>query len=162
MAVHWTCVVLFLRAKPESQPANVDLSDYELVGYTSMGHRFVHYLVDVLFLLPIFYSVSQHILQNVYMLQLMFVLLYLFYCLLSEAIFRQTLGKMATGSCVASIGGPLTFGKVVGRTFARLIPFDRFSFLFRANWHDSNSNTTVVYINSWEKVFDEEQPAPAQ
>jgi hypothetical protein len=164
LAVHWTCAVLLLRAKPETQPANVDLSDYELVSYTSMGHRFMHYLLDVLFLLPIFYNMSQNISRpsslNVYMTELLFLLLYLLYCLLSEAIFRQTLGKMATGSCVASIGGQLTFGKVLGRTFARLIPFDRFSFLFRANWHDTTSNTTVVYVNTWEKVFDETPPEP--
>jgi hypothetical protein len=165
LAIHWTCVVLFLRAKPDTQPANVDLSEYELVGYTSMGHRFVHYLLDMLFLLPIFFNMSESIShffsRNVYMMELLFLLLYLLYCLLSEAIFRQTLGKMATGSCVASIGGQLTFGRVLGRTFARLIPFDRFSFLFRANWHDTTSNTTVVYVNTWEKVFSEEQPAPA-
>src|SRR5688572_8451236 len=43
------CVIVFLVAKPERRVEKVDISDYELVAYTSTGHRFVHYLLDVLF-----------------------------------------------------------------------------------------------------------------
>jgi len=152
------CVVLFIMAKPKTQPAAIDLSEYELVSYTSTGHRFVHRLLDLLFLVPV-YVFWQRILprvweESLYMAEVLMLILYLTYCFLSEAIFRQTLGKIVTGSCVASTGNTLTTGRILRRTMARMIPFDNISFLFGANWHDKTNNTTVVYIDTWEKVFD--------
>lgn len=158
-----TSMVLFLRAKPDNQPARVDISNYELVSYTSMGHRFVHYLLDSLFLLPnLFYLLNSEnfLRESSLLLSVALGLFYLLYCTLSETIFRQTLGKMATNSCVVSIGIPLTTGRIILRTLARRIPFDNFSFLFKANWHDNVTSTAVVYINSWEKAFaEDEEPA---
>lgn len=81
---------------------------------------------------------------------------YFLYCFLSEAIFRQTFGKIATNSCVVSKGMRLSTGRVLVRTLCRYIPFDGFSFLFRGNWHDNVSSTAVVYIDTWEKVFEVE------
>jgi len=159
LVVNIGCAVVFIMAKPQTQPAAIDLSEYELVEYTSTGHRFVHRLLDLLFLAPI-YLFWQQVLpyywdDSVFMGQLLMILIYLIYCFLSESIFRQTLGKIATKSCVTSIGGPLTAGRVLVRTLARLIPFDNVSFLFGANWHDKTTHTSVVYINTWEKVFEE-------
>ena len=161
--INVVCVVLFLRAKPYTQPAAINLAEYELVSYTSMGHRFVHHLLDMVFVFPVFMFWTQVLprifSRNEYMMELLFVFIYLVYCFLSEAIFRQTLGKMATNSCVTSNGPELTGGRVLLRTFARLIPFDRLSFLFRANWHDKTTYTSVVYVDTWEKAFDESNPA---
>lgn len=47
------CVTVFIIAKPERPVEKIDLSEYELVSYTSAGHRFLHYLLDVLFLFPV-------------------------------------------------------------------------------------------------------------
>lgn len=153
------CAVLFLRAKPQTQPAAINLVEYELVNYTSMGHRFVHHLLDMLFIVPVFLFWREVLyVRNEYMLELLFLLVYLVYCFLSEAVFRQTLGKIATNSCVTSNGPDLTAGRVLLRTLARLIPFDRASFLFRANWHDKTTYTSVVYIDTWEKVFEDSNP----
>lgn len=156
------CMVLFLRARPQSQPAAIDLAQYELVSYTSTGHRFVHYLLDMLFLIPVFLfwqeRMPSHSWENPYLMQVLFLLIYLVYCFLSEAIFRQTLGKIATNSCVTAIGYQPSSGRILIRTLARLIPFDRFSFLFGANWHDKSSSTTVVYVDTWEKAFDDSNP----
>lgn len=161
-AANIVCAVLFLRATPQTQPAVINLAEYELVSYTSMGHRFVHHLLDMLFVLPIFSFWTQVLprvfSRNEYAMQLLFAFIYLVYCFLSEVIFRQTLGKMVTNSCVTSNGPELTGGRVLLRTLARLIPFDRLSFLFRANWHDKTSYTSVVYVDTWEKVFDESDP----
>lgn len=155
-------IVLFLRARPQSQPASIDLGNYELVSYTSMGHRFVHHLLDMLYLIPVFLfwqdRLPNYSWENPYLMEALFLLIYLVYCFLSEAIFRQTLGKMATNSCVAGIGYTPSASRILLRTLARLIPFDRFSFLFGANWHDKTSSTSVVYINTWEKVFEESDP----
>lgn len=162
LLLNLTCMVFFLRAKPVSQPAAIDLAEYELVSYTFTGHRFIHYLLDMLFVLPIFLFWRQvlpyHFQANPYLMQLLLVITYLAYCFLSESIFRQTLGKIATGSCVTTIGRPFTPGRILLRTLARLIPFDKLSFLFRANWHDKTTYTSVVYIDTWEKVFDESNP----
>ena len=136
----------------------MDLAEYELVNYTATGHRFVHYLLDVLFIIPIFLFWRQflpyRLHENPYALQALCSLIYLIYCFLSELMFRQTLGKIATRSCVTTIGHPYTGGRMLLRTLARLIPFDRFSFLFGANWHDKTTSTAVVYVDTWEKAFE--------
>lgn len=159
------CFVALLVAKPERPIPRIDLGDYQLVSYTSTGHRFVHYLLDALFLLPIMLSGLAYIEYfdgGIGLRILAYTLYYgayFFYSFLSEAIFRQTFGKMLTNSCVVSNGINLTTGRVLLRTLCRYIPFDGFSFLWGGNWHDSVSSTSVVYVDSWEKVFEEEIPA---
>lgn len=152
-------VVLFLIVKPQSQPAAIDLSEYELVEYTSTGHRFVHYLVDTLYVLPMFaatYSiVSYNMGENFLVRNVVYIFCCFLYAFLSETIFRQTLGKIMTRSCVAGIGYKPTAGRILLRTLGRWIPFDPFSFLSGRNWHDSTTSTTVVYVDSWEKAFTE-------
>ncbi len=157
----WITLVIFLiKCKPEKQIQKVDLKEYDMVSFTSIGHRFVHYLVDILFMLPIGIWVIQFLFireQEPLIMKLIFNSTYLLYCFLSEAIFGQTLGKMVTRSCVASNGVPLSSNRVFLRTLSRLIPFDGISFLFGAKWHDRVSSTAVVYVDSWEMAFDEKK-----
>ena len=65
-----------------------------------------------------------------------------------ESSFGRTLGKLVTGTrVIAEDGGEARFGQVLGRSFARMIPFEPFS--FRAGpvgWHDSMSGTRVIRI----------------
>ncbi|MBO9199932.1 MULTISPECIES: RDD family protein [Niastella] len=168
-------VVLLIREKPEKQVQKVNLKDYDLVAFTTGSHRFVHYLLDFLFMLPVFLSLSRMLNTIRYYtryqfqdwnpvlftlcIELFVVFCYLLYYYLSEAIFRQTFGKMITNSCVVSDGVELSNGRVFLRTLCRLIPFDRIAFLFGAKWHDRASRTAVVYVDTWEKTFDESQPA---
>lgn len=164
-AVWLTLVVLLIICKPGKQVQKVNLQEYDMVAFTSMGHRFVHYLLDLFFLIPLWLSTFQLMNMGRYgsemtelAVRFVFATSYLLYCFLSEAIFRQTFGKLITKSCVVSDGVELTTGRVFWRTMARLIPFDAFSFLFGAKWHDRASSTAVVYVNSWEKAFEEKQP----
>ena len=158
-----TLAVLLIMCKPEKPVKKINLQDYDMVAYTTMSHRFVHYLLDSLFILPtlIFLlqlmSISRFDVDDLFvlLLQLIFLVSYVMYCFFSEVIFRQTIGKMVTRSCVVSDGPPLSIGRIFGRTMARLIPFDPIAFLFGAKWHDSASATSVVYVDSWEKAFDE-------
>lgn len=67
----------------------------------------------------------------------------------SEALFGRTLGKLVTGTrLVSESGGAPTFGQVLGRTFARFIPFEPVTFLGRSGvgLHDRLSRTRVVRI----------------
>lgn len=159
-AIGLFCVFVFLKLKPDRAVERIDINDYELVSFTSTGHRFVGYLLDVLFLIPIWLPWYNYTLYagnglSKVLAYIMFYGGYFLYCFLSESIFRQTFGKIITNSCVVSNGINLTTGRVLIRTLCRYIPFDGFSFLANANWHDRLSSTGVVYTDSWEKVFEE-------
>lgn len=69
------------------------------------------------------------------------------YYLFFEATTSRTLGKLLTGTKVVNIvGGKPSFGQILGRTFARCIPFEPFSFFGTParGWHDSLTKTYVV------------------
>lgn len=63
-----------------------------------------------------------------------------------EYKFQKTIGKLITKTKVLSADGEnAQIGDIIVRTFCRLIPLDRLSFLFASNgFHDRLSNTTVV------------------
>ena len=74
----------------------------------------------------------------------------LLYYIPMEGFFGFTIGKLVTGTrVVTEQGGRPAWGQVIGRTFARFIPFEPFSLLFsndkeRRGWHDSLPKTYVV------------------
>jgi uncharacterized RDD family membrane protein YckC len=76
------------------------------------------------------------------------VLIFLAYYIISEAVWGKTLAKLITKTKVVDKDGNLpSWGKTIGRTFARFIPFETLSFLtrkFPAGWHDKLSKTYVV------------------
>jgi len=70
------------------------------------------------------------------------------YYVLFETLGGRTLGKLVTGTKVVSADGrPASFSQIVGRTFARFIPFDAFTFFGSTpGWHDSLSKTRVIRV----------------
>ena len=69
------------------------------------------------------------------------------YYLLLEAAMSRTIGKLATGTVVVNErGGKPTFGQFAGRSLARWIPFEAFSFFSqeRRGFHDRLPGTYVV------------------
>ena len=72
------------------------------------------------------------------------------YYVFTEAIFQRTPAKFITGTMVVTEDGQCpSFGQFVGRSFARLIPFEAFSFLGGSKpvgWHDSLSGTRVIKV----------------
>jgi len=69
------------------------------------------------------------------------------YYMAFEGLFSRTIGKLVTGTIVVDESGfPPSFGQLLGRTLARFIPFEPFSFLGSKTrgWHDSLSGTYVV------------------
>jgi uncharacterized RDD family membrane protein YckC len=79
----------------------------------------------------------------------------LVYYILMEGLFARTLGKFACGMRVVNRdGGVPTWGQVVGRTFARWIPFE-FVAIFgseRLMLHDSLAKTLVVRTTGPERL----------
>ena len=68
-----------------------------------------------------------------------------------EWLTGRTLGKLVTGThVIAEEGGAPSLLRILGRTLARWIPFEAFSFLFGdgrpVGWHDSLSKTRVVRV----------------
>jgi uncharacterized RDD family membrane protein YckC len=69
---------------------------------------------------------------------------------------QRSLGKYLTGTKVISLKGrPLTFGQSLLRSLLRFFPFDAFTFLAHAKWHDSWSKTMVV-SNAFPQDYAEE------
>ena len=70
------------------------------------------------------------------------------YFFLLEALCQKTVGKLLTGTKVISMdGGRPSIGQFLGRTAARYIPFEAFSFLTSQEprgWHDTLSGTRVI------------------
>ncbi len=77
---------------------------------------------------------------------IVFFIFRLIYYTFFESIFGATPGKYLTGTRVIgeTSGRRPEVGTVVGRTLARYIPFEVFSFLAGGNWHDAASGTRVV------------------
>jgi uncharacterized RDD family membrane protein YckC len=69
------------------------------------------------------------------------------YYALCEGLFGRTLGKLVTRTWVVDeSGGKPTFWQILGRSAARSIPFEPFSFFGSepTGWHDRLSGTRVV------------------
>jgi uncharacterized RDD family membrane protein YckC len=78
-------------------------------------------------------------------------LIYAGFYILFEATTSRSPAKFLTGTIVVNEnGGKPTFGQIVGRSFARIIPFEIFSFLGKSarGWHDTLSHTYVVKARS--------------
>jgi len=71
------------------------------------------------------------------------------YYAFTEALFQRSPAKFITKTLVVRPDGsrPST-AQIIGRSFARLIPFEAFSFLGTppVGWHDSLSKTRVIYV----------------
>ena len=70
----------------------------------------------------------------------------IFYYLFMESVFGRTFGKLITGTKVIDLEGKRpSFLTLLGRSVARIVPFEPFSFLgSERGWHDRWSDTRVV------------------
>ncbi len=121
----------------------------------STGIRFVNFLIDFIVWLVLAFIISliiglfaqptdQGLIQIIgYALMLG---TFIMYYAIMEIKFQKTVGKFITKTKVVKMNGEQPKnGDIITRTFCRLIPFDRISFLFVKNgFHDILSKTTVV------------------
>lgn len=115
--------------------------------------RFQHFIIDNLFIIfmswqfsdtMFYYSFDNYVFA--FLLLLFPYFSYLMYYWISESIFQQTIGKVITKKYVRRVDGErASVSKIFGRTLARFIPFEPFSFLSTplAGWHDGISSTNV-------------------
>ena len=116
----------------------------------SQGVRFANLLLDevfffiVVFALAFFVTMIGHEeLAGVFTWPML-----LGYYIFFEGVFGATPGKMITRTRVVRLDGSKPrIWQIVGRTFARLIPFEALSFLGSSpGWHDRYSKTRVVRV----------------
>lgn len=125
------------------------------------GRRFLTYLVDFIGYFVLFVGLSFVVgIASVFVdggdavestpdivFTLASYVFYLLYYIAWEATTGRTPGKFVMGTIVVNEAGQRpSFGQCVGRSFARFIPFEVFSFFGDQSrgWHDSLAKTYVV------------------
>lgn len=128
------------------------------------GRRFGHYLIDtamflLVFLLLLFitFTIDPYFdVENsavTTLLQWFGMVAYYFVC---ESLLQTSIGKMATGCVVIDeYGEKPDVAQILGRSFARIIPFEALSCLGNPSrgWHDSMSSTYVVTKSDLAKML---------
>lgn len=151
----------------EIKKRNVNTSEFERVteritaekeqkqivdsSVVSSGVRFINFLIDsiICLILILVESVIIGILNQEGLIFFGYILIFgtfIGYYAFMEIKFQKTVGKFITKTKVVKMSGEKPQnGDIITRTFCRLIPFDRISFLFVKNGiHDILSKTKVV------------------
>ncbi len=139
------------------EKAAIENEQKEKVSTTvvSSGVRCIHFLIDSFIWVLIAVVVSMLIGLFIPTIDQIIILLissfvyvgtFIAYYTILEVKFQKTVGKFVTNTKVVTLHGEKpTNGAILTRTFCRLIPFDRISFLFVKNGiHDYLSKTNVI------------------
>ncbi|SHL94293.1 RDD family protein [Flavobacterium xanthum] len=112
--------------------------------------RFLNFIIDIIvwFIIVAILTSQLNPKDPVQMLfgYLIFFASYIGYYAFMETKYQKTIGKFITKTKVVNKNGAKPKGgDILRRTFCRLIPFDRISFLFTPNgFHDRLSDTTII------------------
>jgi uncharacterized RDD family membrane protein YckC len=108
----------------------------------SQGARFANFVLDMLLRFALIFVVATMFRNFAWITALLSVGYYVAF----EAIFARTPAKWITKTRVIDYdGGRPRFTQVLGRSLARFVPFEPFSFFFNVRgWHDRWSGTRVV------------------
>ena len=118
------------------------------------GVRFANFLIDMIAIVLLFivstaglFAIGLEVQEESLVPLMICGFIYFGYYVSMECAWQQRLGKMVTGTKVVTATDDVpTNGDIIARTFCRLIPFDRLSFLFsKSGFHDSISKTAVIY-----------------
>jgi len=126
----------------------------ELANLASQSKRFLNFAIDFAailafsFFLGIVFSIFAPSLSLIPNILLGIFINLSFFCFF-EIVFKQTPGKMITGTkVVADDGSEVNAGQILGRSLSRMIPFEPFSFLGDSpGWHDTISGTRVIDLS---------------
>ena len=153
-------------SNPYASPADVIVETPNEMIIATQGQRFATFLIDQIVVRVIAFSAGMVIGAIMFSSGMEFTeddqltltlidigigtSLFVAYFVVMEFAFQRTIGKLAAGTKVVNLaGGKPTVGQIIGRSFARFIPFEAFSFLGGKNpvgWHDSLSRTRVVKL----------------
>jgi uncharacterized RDD family membrane protein YckC len=150
-------------ASREVAVAETVVVDPATLRTASRGRRFGTFVVDyllqfvfaMLLMVPAILVGGEQMLDRIermnrlqeYALGLVVLLLYYIFF---ESLWARTPGKWVFGTRVVDdLGGKPRFGQVLGRSLARIVPFEAFSILFANDadvrgWHDRWPRTRVV------------------
>ena len=147
--------------KKESSETTIDIT-LPQTGLASTGQRLGNMFLDLIFFLIIRFVIEFMFGFIAPLLRvrdpikginefLFGIIISFFYYVPQEALSGRTLGKMITGTkAVNEDGTKLTFGRALGRTLCRYIPFEALSFLGGKDgprgWHDRIPKTKVISI----------------
>ncbi len=141
---------------------------YKEINYVTGWARFGHFLLDRVFyyILAIIVgvtlggiigisggaewlgSINERVIDIVF-----YLTLYPGYYLLFESTSQSSLGKLILGRVVVDeYGEKPTFNQILGRSFARIVPFEQFSCFSAKGWHDDWSNTFVIRKKDLEEL----------
>jgi hypothetical protein len=126
--------------------------------------RFVHFIVDIIAFSSVrvgtLFQFVFSIEGNEYILLFLVLMVFSFVLYFSVMEFKfQKLGKFITKTKVNLKGRKPSINDIMRRTFCRLIPFDRLSFLFMENGiHDGLSNTRVIKSRTLTNDFIKKKP----
>lgn len=161
-AIIYTLLKLFIsvvlwKCLPSGSASRITLNKYPMYLTATKAERALHHITDII----VFVATSATWMGSwdlelsplfIVYIALVIIIFYFLYFFLAEAILGQTPGQSLTNSCPVGRKSPMSVGKAFLRSLGRLIPFDRFSFLWGKNWHDRLSGTTVVRRNSWKDI----------
>jgi uncharacterized RDD family membrane protein YckC len=138
-------------APPVSDVLNAEAPAAASVEPVSMGTRFVNLVLDTVgyYITCFMIGVITAILGSPKLGQVLALVVMPGYYLCFEGLFGRTPGKMLTGTRVVTVdGGTPRFAQILGRTFARYVPFEPFTFFSEPSvgWHDRWSGTRVVKV----------------
>ena len=150
-----------LSANPYAAPRSsvTNLEDGTRVAIAGRGWRLANFLLDMLFfylfmiLLAAVLGVAGRIewleAKHDFLASMLAWGMFMLYYAVQEGICGRTAAKWITGTRVLSEDGSVPrFKQILGRSLARLVPFEAFSFFGRepVGWHDRWSNTRVFII----------------
>ncbi len=136
-----------IKEKATAEKEQKEKVDSNVVG---SGIRFVNFLIDfIIWLIIVFILTFPFDANNGIHMLLGYLIIFstfIAYYGIMEIKFQKTVGKFVTKTKVVKVNGEKPENSdIISRTFCRLIPFDRISFLFTKNgFHDSLSKTKVV------------------
>lgn len=132
------------------------------VNVISGWARFGHYLIDIVCIYVIAFALGflMGILNPDFVLsmngleeRIYGMLIVALYYFVSEVTTQRTIGKLATNSLVVDeYGNKPSASTFLGRSFARIVPFEAFSCFSDRGWHDTWSKTYVVSKAELEKI----------
>jgi len=141
----------------EATPGGLPLSTPLAGQWTRFANLMLDWFFAWLFAMPCAFALGAALgafgnttwLRNPVTVQLTAMALYTAYYVVFEATFGWTVAKLITGTRVVDEDGRKpAFMNVLGRSLARNLPFEQFSFLGKTGvgWHDRWSGTRVVSL----------------